>query len=119
MLMYRYDGAGTELLATGSSDGTVKLWEGSNGVLRATLRGGSSNSIICCDLSNGVIVAAGTDKTCRVWNIRTERMVRLRQAQNIRKYCLVWASYEGTKTRFSRAFNLFSLQDAPLGRTRA
>ena len=64
------------MVATGSSDSTVKVWEGSSGMLKATLRGGSGNSIICCDISNGVIVGAGTDKTCRVWNLRTERMVR-------------------------------------------
>ena len=71
----RYDAEGTDLIATGSSDSTVKVWEGSSGTLKATLRGGSGNSIICCDISNGVIVGAGTDKTCRVWNLRTERMV--------------------------------------------
>ena len=73
----RYDACGTDLVATGSSDSTVKVFEGSSGMLKATFRGGSGNSILCCDISNGIIVGAGTDKTCRVWNLRTDRMVRI------------------------------------------
>jgi WD40 repeat protein len=73
----RYDGLGADLVATGSSDSLIKVWDTSNGTLRATLRGGSGNAIIACDISNGVVVGAGSDKTCRVWNLRTERMVRL------------------------------------------
>ena len=72
----RYDAFGTDLVATGSSDSTVKVFEGSSGMLKATFRGGSGNSILCCDISNDIIVGAGTDKTCRVWNLRTDRMVR-------------------------------------------
>ena len=72
----RYDGSGTDLVATGGVDSTVKVWDTSSGALRATLRGGSSNAIISCDISHGVVVGAGSDKTCRVWNLRTQRMVR-------------------------------------------
>ena len=52
------------------------MWDTSNGALRATLRGGSHNVILSCDISGGVVVGAGSDKTCRVWNLRTQRMVR-------------------------------------------
>jgi WD40 repeat protein len=62
-------------VATGSSDSTVKVWDGAQGTLQATLRGGNGNVIIACDISNGIVVGGGTDKTCRVWNARTERMV--------------------------------------------
>jgi WD40 repeat protein len=76
LVVSRYDGSGLDLVATGSADSTVKVWDTANGQLRATLRsGGSSNSIISCDISNGVVVAGGCDKTCRVWNLRTQRMV--------------------------------------------
>ena len=71
----RYDGAGADLLATGGADSTVQIWDNANGILNTTLRGGSSNSIISCDISNGVVVGGGSDKTCRVWNLRTGRMV--------------------------------------------
>ena len=81
---YRYDGSGADLVATGSADGTVKVWDTTNAILRATLHGGTSNVILACDISNGVVVAGGSDKTCRVWNVRTERMVSqaIRAAMN-------------------------------------
>lgn len=72
----RYDASGTDLVATGGADSTVQVWDTANGQLRQTLRGGSSNSILSCDISNGIAIAGGSDKTCRVWNIRTGRMVR-------------------------------------------
>ena len=71
----RYDASGTDLVATGSADSTVKVWDTSSGALRSTLRGGSHNAILSCDISNGVVVGGGSDKTCRVWNMRTDRMV--------------------------------------------
>jgi WD40 repeat protein len=75
--LYRYDAAGADLVATASSDCTVKVWDAASGMLRATLRGGSGHTIISCDISRGIVVGAGSDKTCRVWNVRTERMVRI------------------------------------------
>ena len=72
----RYDGAGTDIIATGGRvDGTVKIWNTSNGSVIATLKGGSSNSIISCDVTNGLVAGGGSDKTCRVWDIKTQRMV--------------------------------------------
>lgn len=63
-------------MATGSADSTVKVWDTATGALLATLRGGSSNAILSCDICNGVIVGGGSDKTCRVWNLKTQRMVK-------------------------------------------
>ncbi|OEU20738.1 WD40 repeat-like protein [Fragilariopsis cylindrus CCMP1102] len=70
----RYDDAGTDL-ATGGSDGTVKIWNTSNSSVIATLKGGSSNSIISCDVTNHFVAGGGSDKTVRVWNIKSQRMV--------------------------------------------
>ena len=72
----RYDDSGTDLVATGSADSTVKVWDTATGTVRAKFQGGSSNAILSCDISNGVVVGGGSDKTCRVWNLRTQRMVR-------------------------------------------
>lgn len=41
----------------------------------ATLKGGSNNSIISCDVTNHLVAGGGSDKTCRVWNIKLQRMV--------------------------------------------
>jgi autophagy-related protein 16 len=71
----RYDSTGSDLIATASSDNTVKVFDTSNGICKATLRGGSGHAMTCCDLGGGVVVGGSTDKTCRVWNLRTERMI--------------------------------------------
>lgn len=71
----KYDQAGTDLVATCSSDSTVKVWDTNSGTVRATLRGTSGHAIIGCDISGSLVVGAGSDKTCKVWNLRTERMV--------------------------------------------
>jgi len=53
----------------------VQVFDTKMGALRASLRAGSSNAVLSCDISNGVVVGGGSDKTCRVWNLRTQRMV--------------------------------------------
>jgi autophagy-related protein 16 len=68
----RYDATG-DFLATCGTDSTVKIWESNTGNLRATLRG--AYSITACDIGGGLAVGGGSDKMCRVWNIKTERMV--------------------------------------------
>jgi autophagy-related protein 16 len=71
----KYDESGTDLVATSSSDSTVKVWDTNTGAIRATLRGAAGHAIIGCDISGNLVVGAGSDKTCKVWNLRTERMV--------------------------------------------
>ena len=71
----RYDDSNPNLLATSSCDGTVKVWETSAGSVRATLRGSNGHPILACDIAGGLVVGGGTDKTCRVWNLQTERMI--------------------------------------------
>ena len=72
----RCNTAGTKLLATGGNfDGTVKIWNATDGSMLATFRGGSSNSIVSCDVTNNLVAGGGNDKTCRVWDIKTQRMV--------------------------------------------
>lgn len=71
----KYDGTGTDLVATASSDSNVKIWDTSNGQVRATLRGGNGHPMLGVDISGGLAVGCGSDKTCRVWNLRTQRMI--------------------------------------------
>jgi autophagy-related protein 16-1 len=71
----RYDAAGSDLLATASSDSTVKVWDVNTATVRATLRGTSGHALTACDLHGSLAVGGSSDKTCRVWNIHTERMV--------------------------------------------
>ena len=70
----RYDGTGADLVATASSDSTVNVWD-TNGVLRATLRATNGHTVTACDISGGLAVGGGSDKMCRVWDLKTERMI--------------------------------------------
>ncbi|CAB9506663.1 related protein 16-1 [Seminavis robusta] len=71
----RYDSMGTDLLVTGGSDSLVKVWDVGTGGVRATLRGPSGHVILGCDMCGHLVAGAFSDKTCRVWNMRTERMI--------------------------------------------
>jgi autophagy-related protein 16 len=71
----RYDTCGNDLVATCGMDSIVKVWDASTGALRATLHGSTSYPILSCDVYDNLVAGASTDKTCRVWNVRTQRMV--------------------------------------------
>jgi chromosome segregation ATPase len=83
----KYDQSGTNLVATASSDSTVKVWDTNSGTIRATLRGTSGHAIIGCDIGGTLVVGAGSDKTCKVWNLRTERMASTVYALRWRPAC--------------------------------
>lgn len=73
----KYDDSGTNLVATASSDSTVKVWDTASGSQRGAFKGSPGHAIICCDISGALVVGGGSDKTCRVWNLRNERMVNI------------------------------------------
>ncbi len=67
---------GGDYIATASEDSTVKLWNTGSGKMLKSFRGGSSNVILGLDIFGPLVAACGTDKMCRIWNARTERLVR-------------------------------------------
>ena len=69
----RYDSSGADLVATCGTDSCVKVWDTSNGTLKATLRG--TLVIGACDIGDDLAVGGGSDKMCRVWSLKTQRMV--------------------------------------------
>ena len=71
----RYDGTNLNLVVTASSDATVRVWDTSNGQLKATFSGGGSHPMLGVDMSGGIVCGCGADKTCRVWKYDTKRMV--------------------------------------------
>jgi len=71
----RYDAMGSDLLATGGTDSLVKVWDVGTGTVRATLRGSPGHTVMGVDMCGNLVVGASSDKTCRVWNMRTERMI--------------------------------------------
>ena len=72
----RFDHSGSSsMVATASSDSTVKVWDIITGQLRGTFRGTPGYAITCCDLVGTLVVGGGSDRSCRVWDRRNERMV--------------------------------------------
>ena len=71
----RYDQTSGNMLATCGNDSLVKVWDVATGDQQSVLRGSPGHVITSCDIGDSLVIGAGTDKTCRVWNLRTERMV--------------------------------------------
>lgn len=71
-----YDGTNLNLVATASSDATIRVWDTSNGQLQSTFSaGGGSLPMTGVDISGGIVTACGADKTCRVWQYNTRRLI--------------------------------------------
>eukprot|EP00578_Thalassiosira_sp_NH16_P031403 CAMPEP_0181079014 /NCGR_PEP_ID=MMETSP1071-20121207/1799_1 /TAXON_ID=35127 /ORGANISM="Thalassiosira sp., Strain NH16" /LENGTH=571 /DNA_ID=CAMNT_0023160379 /DNA_START=37 /DNA_END=1749 /DNA_ORIENTATION=+ len=71
----RYDGTNLNRVATASSDATVKVFDTSNGHLEATFSAGGRQPLIGVDIGGDIVCGCGADKTCRVWNQQTKRMI--------------------------------------------
>jgi hypothetical protein len=61
-----------QLVAFGSSDNTIRLWDARTGAARGTLKGHSSSVWTVAFSPDGQLVASGSDdKTVRLWDMRT------------------------------------------------
>lgn len=63
--------------ATGCSDGTVRVWTTESRDCQAVLRSDSvgTNAILCVDMHDKLLLGAGSDRSCRVWSLETERIM--------------------------------------------
>jgi len=86
----RYDPMGSDFIGTASEDSTVKLWNTGSGKMLKSFRSGSNNVLLGLDIFGSLVAACGTDKMCRIWNARTERLI----------HQLVGHSQKVTGTRF-------------------
>ena len=72
-IAFNEDGAA---FATGCSDGTVRVWSTESRECKAVLRSDSvsTNAILCVDIHDKLVLGAGSDRSCRVWSLETERI---------------------------------------------
>ena len=61
------------LLASGSSDNSLKVWEKATGKLRCALHG-STQAVMAVDLDNNVVIGASKDRAIRVWLLSSQRV---------------------------------------------
>ena len=70
------------LLASGSQDGTVKLWEAPRGRLRATLQGHSGGvEGVALSADGGLLASGGFDGTVRLWEASSGACLRVLRAE--------------------------------------
>jgi len=68
--------ADSALLASGSSDKTIKVWDLGTGELRDTLTGHSSCIFSLAISSDRQTLASCGDKTTKIWNLKTGKLLR-------------------------------------------
>lgn len=72
----RFDRHDSTIFATASIGGSVKTWNATTGASCSVFYCMPGQAILSCDVSRSIVAGAGTDKTCRVWDTMTNRMVR-------------------------------------------
>ena len=68
---------GGQVLASGSGDKTVRLWDAATGACTRTLTGHSSFVFSVCSLGGQVLASGSDDKTVRLWDAAESQLDRL------------------------------------------
>src|SRR5204863_10009001 len=64
-----------KLIASGSSDATVKLWDAASGRKLQTLKHGDGEVWHIAFSSNGEILASGSGHSIKLWNVQTGGLI--------------------------------------------
>ncbi|HYE74290.1 MAG TPA: WD40 repeat domain-containing protein, partial [Blastocatellia bacterium] len=72
--MIRFDETGSRLF-TCSCDGTIKVWDAWGGAIQKTLRSPVDVQLMGMDVREKIVIGTGSDRTVRIWNLDTERVV--------------------------------------------
>ncbi len=110
----------TPLLASGSLDDTIKLWNLKSGQLLFSLQGHPRGvNGVCISAQGQVLVSCGDDETVRAWNLATGRRIHTLRGHVRDVTCVAlgtqgWLLASGSKDRI---INLWKLDKGTLLRT--
>jgi WD40 repeat protein len=78
----------SELIASGSEDETIKIWNSVSGECVHTLTG-HVGSLFCLEFAKNLLISSGKDGTIRLWNSLNEwKCIRLLNGHTDNVYCL-------------------------------
>jgi small GTP-binding protein len=80
------------VLASGSSDHTIRLWDTGTGKLRRILAGRSGEIFSVAWSPDGLtLVSSSNDKTVRFWDVVTGQLIRKHKVGSAKILCVAWS----------------------------
>lgn len=105
-----------KMIATGSADKTIKLWDVANGKLVRTIKGHTFYITSLAFSPNGKQILSGSwDKTARLWDVKTGRLLKTFTDIKGRIYAVAF-SPDGTKMAAGGNNGLVNIREVATGK---
>ncbi|KAF9484633.1 WD40 repeat-like protein [Pholiota conissans] len=75
--LYTYPETGKQVLFTGSRDKTIREWNLSTSTVERVIANVHNSSILSICVHNGYLASAGSDRRVAVWNLETDKLVKV------------------------------------------
>ena len=109
------------LVASGSDDWIVRVWEVEIGRLVRTMTGHTGPVLALAVLPDGLLASASVDKTVRMWEVESGRLVRTLAGHTgwVLRSVVVWRVADGVCHNKQQLTVLVNKQHGPLFATNA